>query len=1018
MRQIWKICVRKDQVDKSSVSFCQSKSFADMSGLAHNGQPVSLFSGRSTQDMRSPPPPQPAFSRPPPLPSPSAQVTSHSAHAITSVTSTTVRSEPVSRNGNARPRSAGVSRFDDAEVGPHASLPAGAQAPHYVPSVKQADGRAMMSARRSNSATRRSPLAKVERSISASTPPMQTKPSQDFPHTPTAARPTQRRADSGTGQISEASAYAKAVAASLTPHKLEGASKSSTTSSPLTPASPSSRHFSRPLPATPNAASQKRVSPDANMQVSTSNKSGKSMVVGRTLSVKQATPDRQTPPAEAVSLHDKRMSSIPVNFDFPRSPTLPPLVDPRSGSKTPLDPVTKWGKDVVNHTGTPPLGSSQLPPRKSSVQGRRTVSSPLASPALKLNGKMSVTMSPTGTAGPFSPSRIRPRATLTFVLSHLQVQAALLPHLSINMFLSLTGASDKIRKRFTGEAVGRWIMKEWGMQMDREKGRTWPNLTVWEVESLLHDPATYSTYPAQWHNLLQHLCLSHTLIVLHLRQLPATFFPNPSPLPFDDEFAINAPALPFSNSLNSLSSQLPRSRMGSAAGSDSGSLAPSTKMPRQERLVEIIMPEPLAAQTTEEPKPFTIDNKPRRRGSISSLASAASMTFGRRRSNSTSTEGRASLSTGVAAAPIPSGKAALPPVSYPSAKRYAFKRHGEPTRSRTSSESGRPGSIFSVQSSPSLSQHHRMSSAYSSRGSFAVDRNAPPVPGFPNGLPIPPPIGGLGQRASFASSDAGRSSRRSDNGGNSPGGLIRRDANTPPPIRAEPAFDRPLPFVAGRVPILRVFVPLSDRVQRWPSAEGAAAAVRELEKCGALRRMKLGDLVVNTAIRQPKTTEHILIYVPFVRHLLVPLDYTFSPTGHLPVCLDAFSLAPSYYYPFLPAPQVIFLDLTPYADQAMQSLRLAFDRRDVTVASGARLSAKRYLHVAGFEIRPGDRAALEWQGMVSLEAEGTAEGRSDMERRLIGLGGAQPLMGPWEVVREKCMLGSIWLRLVRLQVQQ
>lgn len=222
-----------------------------------------------------------------------------------------------------------------------------------------------------------------------------------------------------------------------------------------------------------------------------------------------------------------------------------------------------------------------------------------------------------------------------------------------------------------------------------------------------------------------------------------------------------------------------------------------------------------------------------------------------------------------------------------------------------------------------------------------------------------------------------------------------------------------MPYSLEKAPLLRVFVPLTEIVQKWPSVEGAAAAVRELEKCGAMRKLKLGDLVINTAIRAPKATEHVLIYVPFTQHLLLPLSYTFSPTGHLPPVVNAFQLPPSYYYPFLPTPQIVYLDLAPFGEEALASLRLAYDRRDMIVASGARVSAKRYLHVAGFQVKSGDGAEPGWEGFVSLESEGTAEGKNDIEKRLIGARGGRPIVGPWEVVRDKCMVGNIWLKLVK-----
>ena len=152
------------------------------------------------------------------------------------------------------------------------------------------------------------------------------------------------------------------------------------------------------------------------------------------------------------------------------------------------------------------------------------------------------------------------------------------------------------------------------------------------------------------------------------------------------------------------------------------------------------------------------------------------------------------------------------------------------------------------------------------------------------------------------------------------------------------------------------------------------------------------------------------MFVPFVKHLLVPLEYTQNRIGHLPSYIDAFSLPPSYYHPLL-SPTIIFLDLAPFASQAMSALRLAYDRRDVTVSSGARVTAKRYIHVTGFEVSPGQGISPEWQGIVSLEAEGTAEGKVEIEKRLGGGDTRRAVKGAWEIVREKSMKGNVWLRL-------
>lgn len=154
----------------------------------------------------------------------------------------------------------------------------------------------------------------------------------------------------------------------------------------------------------------------------------------------------------------------------------------------------------------------------------------------------------------------------------------------------------------------------------------------------------------------------------------------------------------------------------------------------------------------------------------------------------------------------------------------------------------------------------------------------------------------------------------------------------------------------------------------------------------------------------------MLLYVPSNPYKLVPLQHTCSRNGHLPAYVDAFTLPPSYYQVRLSPPHVIFVDLRPFAARARTSIRLATDRQDIVTASGAQMSAKRYITVAGFEIRPSDSVVTEWCGLVTLEADGTAEGREAMVSRL----GHPERPSPWQIVTEKSMRGSVWLRLVRL----
>lgn len=537
------------------------------------------------------------------------------------------------------------------------------------------------------------------------------------------------------------------------------------------------------------------------------------------------------------------------------------------------------------------------------------------------------------------------------------------------------------------------------------------------VESLLHNPTAFSTYPAHFQPLLQHLSLSHTLIVLFLRSLPAGAFPDAAPFPWEDEGTSTAIGLPNSQSAMTLSSFAARSRAMSGINQD------HPRPPKAERVIELVMPEPLGiAKPEDDVVAIQLSNPPQpkvpvrqRRGSLGSASLVSWRHKERRGSESTASSSFAnSQSSTLLTAPSNSSrKAPLPPVSFPKAKRYVFRNHPDEAsysshRSRTSSESGRPGSVFSVDDTLSLS-------------------GAPPMPQINRSL----------YRQRRAPSESGSSNFRSSAGRHSPsfGSNLRYGSNalgsrtatssptasrffrndfTPPSGPVEPAFDKPLPMVQGRVPVLRIFVPLSEQVRSWPCLEGAKRARAELERAGAWTKLKVGDIIINTALQDPLLPRHLMLYSPAMQPFLVPLEYRYSADGHLPGYIDAFVFPPSYYFPLLPAPYIVYLDLSPFAERALPTLRLAFDRRDVTTARGDKVVAKRYLQVAGFQITPADSFVCEdWEGMITLEADGTAEGRNEILQRLgrsPAMQTVRPVIGAWEIVREKSLGGSVWLR--------
>ena len=72
-----------------------------------------------------------------------------------------------------------------------------------------------------------------------------------------------------------------------------------------------------------------------------------------------------------------------------------------------------------------------------------------------------------------------PRARLTDIIQHERIQQTLLPNLSIASFLALLGALDKPwRKCISGEVVGKWVVREWGLVLGPDVA--WPGLGVWE----------------------------------------------------------------------------------------------------------------------------------------------------------------------------------------------------------------------------------------------------------------------------------------------------------------------------------------------------------------------------------------------------------------------------------------------------------------------------------------------------------------------------------------------------------
>jgi hypothetical protein len=94
-----------------------------------------------------------------------------------------------------------------------------------------------------------------------------------------------------------------------------------------------------------------------------------------------------------------------------------------------------------------------------------------------------------GFSSPFKPELARYRsehrrtgpAVLRDLIREEGVQAALLPHLNIPSLLALLTSVDKdARKEVSGEVVGKWVVRNWGLSIVPRDVPQWPGLGVWE----------------------------------------------------------------------------------------------------------------------------------------------------------------------------------------------------------------------------------------------------------------------------------------------------------------------------------------------------------------------------------------------------------------------------------------------------------------------------------------------------------------------------------------------------------
>jgi hypothetical protein len=155
----------------------------------------------------------------------------------------------------------------------------------------------------------------------------------------------------------------------------------------------------------------------------------------------------------------------------------------------PKSPPVKESANL-HPTSTPSASNYQSSSSSPRRQARRsdTIGPVVPSEATPSHAPQSVEGFANGTVTRPAAPRRRPtvmqrpsgRLQLDFLLAHSAIQSSLLGAIGINTFLSLSGSSENVRRQFTGESVGRWVLGEWAVLSPDQGGNRWPNLTVWE----------------------------------------------------------------------------------------------------------------------------------------------------------------------------------------------------------------------------------------------------------------------------------------------------------------------------------------------------------------------------------------------------------------------------------------------------------------------------------------------------------------------------------------------------------
>ncbi|TKY87149.1 hypothetical protein EX895_003826 [Sporisorium graminicola] len=259
------------------------------------------------------------------------------------------------------------------------------------------------------------------------------------------------------------------------------------------------------------------------------------------------------------------------------------------------------------------------------------------------------------------------------------------------------------------------------------------------------------------------------------------------------------------------------------------------------------------------------------------------------------------------------------------------------------------------------------------------------------------------------------------------------------------------PWKPGRAGFFRAWVPSSE-AGGWLSDTELARCERELFIAGVLPHLQRGDVVWDCAVGDERNEGKYIFDGRYLRDL----SFMFDRAGHLPSWLNAFQFAPSYYHNIVRSSDasqpVLYLDVLPWRDQIVSTMRLVQDQVETFSPQGVRYRISKWLYRAVISVVPGTIISDEgvevvdagWHGKIVIETEGTAEHAKELisrcagpaesaqiKARLLasvmdadgsmrvpkapaptrdGKGNRVETTSPWAIVRARSRPGLIWIR--------